>query len=273
MKKTRVIKNTIMIGLIAVFAGASFLTMSFVGNNRPIGEPTFSQGGKIGDNNSSDNSFQPPARNDNQNAQPNPPQSGNNQQPQTNGNNQSGAPENSAFVPDNKGNLNNQNNGDAQKSENNNENSNSNKSDNNSDKKSESDNKSGGGNNSNNPPGNNHGDNMPGKNFGNHNGQNRNDFRPDNRQQNGGFRQFGNPERKNVVLTLVKYGAVATDSFIIAALVMYLVLSGFNKKGFKETLGEAERIIIFVIGTVLIAVSFIGAQVALTELLARLFIL
>ena len=93
MKRIRLIKNTVMIGLVIVFAGASFLTMNFIGGNSFGGVPpqndfSMSQQPNMNNGNNSQNSDnnqqgQPPqvqGDNNHQNAQPPQMQGDNNQQ-------------------------------------------------------------------------------------------------------------------------------------------------------------------------------------------------
>lgn len=265
MSKRRIIKNTVMIGLIAIFAGASVFTMKFVGEIKA--PPSLSASGIISQN--SQNA--PNSDNNNQLAQT----------PQNNRDSQNG----SGFVPDDQGNLSNQNGSRSDKDTN--DTKPDDKSSNNSDKNSDNNNSENNqnapsDNNQNTPPDNNSNqngqnnqspnnqngqDNRAGQ--GNQNGQNnQGGFQPDNQNGNGGFKQDKSCDN-NVVLSVIKYGAVCADSLIIASLVMYLVISRFNKRGFKESFSDTHRILIFVIGTIIIAVSFAGAQIAITEFAVR----
>lgn len=259
MKRIRLIKNTVMIGLVIVFAGASFLTMNFIGGSSFGGVPpqndfSMSQKPNMNNGNNSQNSGdnqqgQPPqSQNENnsnnsgdaqppqiqgnndgnqQNAQP-PQMQGNNDsnqqnnQPQMNGGAQGG--ENEGFVPDNNNNQNNNSNND-------------------------------------------------------NSGSNQNGFQPDNNQngvnqKNGNFNRGTDFGRNGIgrgfsIITLIKYGAVAADALIIAALVIYLILSVFNKLSFRETLKSGKRILIFVLCTVIAATALAGTQIAVSEIVAK----
>lgn len=268
MKRIRLIKNTVMIGLVIVFAGASFLTMNFIGGSSFGGVPpqndfSMSQKPNMNNGNNSQNSdnnqqgqppqsqngndsgnqqdAQPPqmqGNNDNNQQDAQPPQiqgnNDNNQQnaqpPQENGNAQGG--ENEGFVPDNNGSADNNNNGNSESDSRNNG-------------KSDSDNQSGF---------------KPDNNQNNQNG-----FVPDNNRgiKGGGFVRGG---EGFTVIAIVKYGAIAADSLIIAALVIYLVLSGFNKKGLKATLGTTKRIVAFALCSLIAATALTGTQIALTHI-------
>lgn len=266
MKKIRIIKNTIMIGLVVAFAGASALTMNFIGDSPKGAAPTFSDSsstmnspsdmnlqGSGSDSNSGDSTNlrggQPPQMQNGNNQNGQPPQMPDNQ----NGNSDnsgnsddSGNSDNNGFVPDNNGNSNNSN----------------------------SDN------NSNNNQGGFQPDNNGNSNDNSQNGNSNNDnfangqggFQPDNNKNgNGGFKQGNRPDFKeqSPLLIFVKYGAIAFDSLVIGVLVMYLILSRFNKKGFKESLKGTKRILIFILCSLVIASALAGTQIAATEILTH----
>ncbi len=264
MKKIRIIKNTIMIGLVVAFAGASVLTMNFIGDSPKNSAPSFSDSSS-GMNSPPDMNLQGNGSDSNTDDSTNlragqPPQMQNGQ----NGNNQNGQPpqmpdnqngnsdnssnsDNNGFVPDNNGN------------------SNDNSSDNN------SSNNQGGFQPDNN--GNSNNNNFRNDNSNNDNSANgQGGFQPDNNQNsNGGFKQGNRPDFKerSPLMLIVKYGAIAFDSLAIGVLVMYLILSRFNKKGFKESLKGTKRILLFILCSLVIASALAGTQIAATEILTH----
>lgn len=263
VKITRKVKNIVMIGMVVVFAGVSVLTMNFIGDSKAGAPPQLSSqssmqqppgmqsGGQSSDNNSgsSDNQNNQPPQMFGGNSENGSSDNQNNQPPQMNGNSQSDNSssddsDRTAFVPDN----NNENNnfpGKGINGSSKDNNSNNNNSDNNNSNESNSDN------------------NNSGNGFVPDNGQNQNgnNNRPD------GFDQGGFEHRGGSFMTVVKYSALTADSLIIAALVMYLILSGFNKRGFRDTLRGAKRVLIFILCTAIIGAALAGAQIAVCELI------
>lgn len=273
MKRIRMIKNTIMIGLVIAFAGASVLTMNFIGDSPRTAGASFSESkaAQIPSNlqNGSQNSA--PGMNGNRDM-PSDMAKSQGQAPRVNGNSENGNSGGSGFVPDNN-NSNSQNNSDSSK--NSDDNKSSDKQSGNSNETRPNDSQNNDGNQKNNGSQNNY---IPDNNSGN-NGFNRgkpdvNDsFTPDNNQNRNGSFMMDNHRGlgdRHMMMNIVKYGIVVFDSFIIGALVMYLILSGFNKKYFNETLGGAKRILAFVFGTFVIAFAVGGAQIITAEIISHL---
>ncbi|MBR2280213.1 MAG: hypothetical protein IJ903_04725 [Ruminococcus sp.] len=248
MRKTRIIRNTIMVGLITLLAGASVLTMAI----KPIGQPSFPQSEsgiqassnlQGGGNNSNIISATPK---DLANNQDNPQKQGDNSQ----SDNSNGG----GFVPDNK----NQNDN-AQKPD-----SNNNSNDGGSNDNKSNDNSNG------NKPNDNFDNNRPNNNFNNnqngHGGNNSFGNNPNGGFERGGMRDMGGRHR---FIDLVKYGIVVIDSLIIGVFAMYLILSGFNKKGFTESLGGTKRTLAFIFGSLVITAAVSGVQIIAAEIITH----
>lgn len=267
MRKTRIIRNTIMVGLITVLAGASVLTMAI----KPVGQPSFSQ---------SQSGIQAPSNlqgggNNSGGVYDAPRDLANNQdKPQKQGDDsQSDNSDGGGFVPDNNGDSN----ADSKKPDSNNNsnnNSNDNKSNDNSNDNKPNDKSD------NNRPNDNFNNNQnggfggrPNDNGFNREAPNRNDGNnsfgnnPNGGFERGGMRDMGGHYR---FINLVKYSIVVIDSLIIGVLVMYLILSSFNKKGFMESLGGTKRILAFIFGSLVITAAVSGVQIITAEIITHL---
>ena len=58
--------------------------------------------------------------------------------------------------------------------------------------------------------------------------------------------------------------ALAAENLMIAAILVYLILSGFNKRGFKKTLKNTKNAIIFAITVALLTGAITFAQFAIS---------
>ena len=65
------------------------------------------------------------------------------------------------------------------------------------------------------------------------------------------------------------YVAFAVESFGMAAIAVYLILSGFNKKGLTETLKGGKRILIFALASIIIASAITFADVTSVSVSGR----
>ena len=66
-------------------------------------------------------------------------------------------------------------------------------------------------------------------------------------------------------LTFGYYVALGVETLLFSLTVMYLVLSGFNKKGFKETFCNRDKIIIYILAGVLLTAALTAGTAVLTN--------
>lgn len=66
-------------------------------------------------------------------------------------------------------------------------------------------------------------------------------------------------------LTTVYYIVFAAESLMIAVLFIYLLMSRFNKKGFKETFKNSDKILIFILSTIIATSALTVADGAITD--------
>lgn len=70
---------------------------------------------------------------------------------------------------------------------------------------------------------------------------------------------------QNVKLTTTYYIAFVIEGLILAILVIYLIMSNFNKKSIKETIKDAKRILIYSILVILLTIALIFLQIYITN--------
>ncbi|MBQ3904076.1 MAG: hypothetical protein II744_03780, partial [Eubacterium sp.] len=66
--------------------------------------------------------------------------------------------------------------------------------------------------------------------------------------ENGQQEQMQKPKKQILIYVLL-----AAESLSIAALILYLIMSQFNKKGFKETFKGWKRVVIYLLSTAIIS--------------------
>ena len=74
-----------------------------------------------------------------------------------------------------------------------------------------------------------------------------------------------NGENKNNISTIY-YVLFSTENLIITILVIYLVMSSFNKKTLKETFINKDKIIIYVLGSIILTIGLTYLMSFLTTL-------
>lgn len=268
MTHKRIVKNTVMIALVVLLACSSFLTFNFIGNS-PNGfgaPPMMTDGnGPPGMNGGSDNSDnqqngQPPQMNGNsdnqQNGQGTPPDMPNNND-SGNSNSQNNGQGNPPEMPDGNSNDSGQQNSDNS--------DNTNKGwvpdDSNSDNSKSQQ--------SNTPQTNNKSDKSDSTQKG---------WKPDNdstdTNQSGNTSQQDNNTAKtskqgNIRVcadNTLKYSLFVIQSLLISMIVVYLVMSGFNKKSFRETLRGMNVLIVYIIITLILATALTTCEIAATNI-------
>ena len=74
----------------------------------------------------------------------------------------------------------------------------------------------------------------------------------DREKQNGGPSMGGAPSMNSNNISTLYYVLFGIESLAIGSLIMYLILSNFNKKNIKETFKERDKIVIYVLSTIII---------------------
>ena len=59
-------------------------------------------------------------------------------------------------------------------------------------------------------------------------------------------------------LNLVFYALLGTESLILAMLILYLIMSGFNKKTLSETFRSGEKISVYILAAIILTSGFIA---------------
>lgn len=57
----------------------------------------------------------------------------------------------------------------------------------------------------------------------------------------------------------------SVEAIAAALLVIYLIMSGFNKKSFKETLSSSDKALVFILGSLVLAAAFVGADMLIAN--------
>ncbi len=57
----------------------------------------------------------------------------------------------------------------------------------------------------------------------------------------------------------------SVEAIAAALLVIYLIMSGFNKKSFKETLSSSDKALVFILGSLVLAAAFVGADILIAN--------
>lgn len=84
-----------------------------------------------------------------------------------------------------------------------------------------------------------------------------------------GGEQMGIGMNSKVSLTIIYYVVFGVESLFISVLILYLVMSKFNKKGFKETFYNSDKVVI----CILFAIVITGGLVVLDSYLTNKFFL
>ena len=75
---------------------------------------------------------------------------------------------------------------------------------------------------------------------------------PDMPNNNGGMEQMGEQEENNANTNYVYLILFGIESLTLSIIVLYLIMSGFNKKTFKETLANSDKILIYILGVIIL---------------------
>ena len=281
MTNKRIVKNTVMIALVAMLACSSFLTFSFIGNSSGgcNNTPMMMDGnGPPGMNGGSDNqqNGQPPQMNGNsdnqQNGQGTPPD-----MPSNDNSGNSGSQNNGQGTPPEKpdGSSNDNSNGQPSRMNGGQSSDNSDSSDNTgkgwvADSESNSDsskNQQG-----NTPQTNDKSDSSDSS----QKGWVADDDRSDSTdtKQSGQTTQQDNNNTKTSKQggirigadNTLKYSLFVIQSLFISMIVVYLVMSGFNKKSFRETLRGMNVLIVYIIITLILTTALTTCEIAATNI-------
>lgn len=88
---------------------------------------------------------------------------------------------------------------------------------------------------------------------------------PPDMNNNDVFKDFNNREIQTPTISTAYYIIFGIQAVIISLTLMYLLLSGFNKKTLKETLGTPDKIIIILLSTILLTGGAIYGEKQITE--------
>lgn len=240
MTHKRIVKNTVMIALVIILACSSVLTFIFIGNspNSCSAPPMISDGnGPPGMNGGTDNSDnqqngKPPQMPDNNDGNSDNQQNG--QPPQMNGNSDNQDNTQKGWVPDNDSNS------DNSKSQQSNTPQTNEKSDSS--------------------------DNAP-------KGWVPDDSDTDAKQSGQTSHQNNNTAKTSMQGNIhfgpdntLKYSLFVVQSLFIAMIVVYLIMSGFNKKSFRETLRGMNVLIVYIIITLILTTVLTTGEIAATNI-------
>ena len=89
--------------------------------------------------------------------------------------------------------------------------------------------------------------------------------KPENNSSNDNQNNTQNPSESSNTLSLIYYILYIIERLIIATLIMYLILSRFNKKSFKETFQNKDKIIINILSIIILTTAIIYANIKLTQ--------
>ena len=73
------------------------------------------------------------------------------------------------------------------------------------------------------------------------------------------------PSMPNNNTSLIQYVVLGINAFVISSILVYLILSKGNKKGFKETFQDSDKVIISVLGTILLTGALTFTSILLTK--------
>ncbi len=75
---------------------------------------------------------------------------------------------------------------------------------------------------------------------------------PDMPNNNGDMEQMGTQQENNTDNNYVYLILFGIESFTLSIIVLYLVMSGFNKKTLKETLANSDKVVIYILGVIIL---------------------
>lgn len=57
----------------------------------------------------------------------------------------------------------------------------------------------------------------------------------------------------------------SVEAIAASLLIIYLIMSGFNKKNFKETLSSSDKALIFILSSIILAAAFVGVDILIAN--------
>ena len=57
----------------------------------------------------------------------------------------------------------------------------------------------------------------------------------------------------------------SVEAIAASLLVIYLIMSGFNKKSFKETLSNSDKALVYILGSIVLAATFVGTDILIAN--------
>ncbi len=84
------------------------------------------------------------------------------------------------------------------------------------------------------------------------NGDNNIGTPPDMSNNNGDMEQMGEPQKNNAANNYIYLILFGIESLTLSLIVLYLIMSGFNKKTLKETLANSDKILIYILGVIIL---------------------
>lgn len=75
---------------------------------------------------------------------------------------------------------------------------------------------------------------------------------PDMSNNNGGMEQMGGQQENNADNNYVYLILFGIESLTLSIVVLYLIMSGFNKKTLKETFANTDKIVIYILGVIIL---------------------
>ena len=75
---------------------------------------------------------------------------------------------------------------------------------------------------------------------------------PDMSSNNGGMEQMGEPQTNNANTNYIYLILFGIESISLSIILLYLIMSGFNKKTLKETLSNSDKVVIYILGVIIL---------------------
>ena len=83
---------------------------------------------------------------------------------------------------------------------------------------------------------------------------------PEILNNNGGMAQMGEQQENNVDNNYVYLILFGIESLTVSIIVLYLIMSGFNKKTLKETFANTDKIVIYILGVIILTSGLTFAE-------------
>ena len=78
---------------------------------------------------------------------------------------------------------------------------------------------------------------------------------PDMPNNNGGMEQLREPQENNTDNNYVYLILFGIESLSLSIILLYLIMSGFNKKNLKETFANTDKILIYILGVIILTIG------------------